>query len=94
MKLGYLIAACALLWPSALLADTPCLDVSDSQGRKLAGVSVTLANWTRLTDQSGRVCFQNVPPGRYQVLMRSGQLTAPCNVASEEPSTACTMQPR
>ncbi len=81
-------------WSSAALADTPCLDVQDGQGRKLPGVSATLANWTRYTDASGRVCFQNVPPGRYQVMLRAGQLTGACNVASNQGSTSCALGAR
>ena len=88
------IVTVALAWASAVRADAPCLDVQDGQGRKLSGVSATLANWTRFTDASGRVCFQNVPPGRYQVMLRAGQTTGACNVASNQASTSCALGAR
>jgi hypothetical protein len=92
------VAAVTLLaaigWSSAAQADSPCLEVQDGQGRKLAGASATLANWTRYTDASGRVCFSNVPSGRYQVLLRLGQVTGPCNVVSSQASTSCTLAAR
>ena len=64
---SWVLAATTLCWSTSLLADTPCIDVVNRQGRKLPGVSVTLGNWTKYTDQSGHVCFQNVPKGRYQL---------------------------
>jgi hypothetical protein len=88
------LAAVAIGWSAAALADTPCLDVQDGQGRKLPGVSATLANWTRYTDASGRVCFQNVPPGRYQVMLRAGPVTGSCNVVSNQASTSCALAAR
>lgn len=88
------ILVAAIGWPSAAQADSPCLDVHDGQGRKLPGVSATLGNWTRYTDATGRVCFQNVPPGRYQVMLRAGQTTGACNVTSNQASTACVLGAR
>lgn len=90
--LALAILVAVLGWPSPVRADSPCLDVQDGQGRKLSGVIATLASWKRMTDASGRVCFQNVPPGRYQVMLRFGQITGPCNIVSSQASTPCTLR--
>jgi hypothetical protein len=87
----WMLAATVVCWSTALLADTPCVDVVGRQGRKLAGVSVTLGSWTRYTDQAGRVCFQNVPKGKYQVSLRSGEVTGVCDVSTDRPSVQCQM---
>jgi hypothetical protein len=88
---SWVLAATTLCWSTSLLADTPCVDVVNRQGRKLPGVSVTLGNWTKYTDQSGHVCFQNVPKGRYQLSLRSGDVTSVCDVSTERSNIQCQM---
>jgi len=88
---SWLLAATTLCWSTSLLADSPCVDVVNRQGRKLPGVSVTLGNWTRYTDQAGRVCFQNVPKGKYQLALRSGDVTSVCDVSTDRPNLQCQM---
>ena len=87
----WMLAATVVCWSTSLLADTPCVDVVSRQGRKLPGVSVTLGSWTRYTDQAGRACFQNVPKGKYQVSLRSGEITGACDVSTDRPSVQCQM---
>jgi hypothetical protein len=78
-------------WASPLWAVSPCIDVVDRQGRKLANVGVTLGSLTRYTDQAGHVCFPDVPSGRYQITLRSGDVRAICNIATDRPNVQCLM---
>jgi hypothetical protein len=89
-----LIMAAAACWSAQVLADTPCVDVVDVKGQKVAGVSVTLGSWTRYTNQAGGVCFQNIPRGRYQVLLRSGNLKGVCEVSTDQPNVQCAAPTR
>lgn len=83
--------AVMLCWTSVVLAGATCVDVVNRQGREVAGVSVTFANWTRYTNRSGQVCFQNIPPGRYQILLRIGEVTGTCDVRAEQTSVRCQL---
>jgi hypothetical protein len=89
-----LIVAVTACWSAQVLADTPCVEVVDLKGQKVAGVSVTLGSWTRYTNQAGGVCFQNIPKGRYQILLRSGDLKSVCDLSTDQANVKCTAPTR
>jgi len=44
---SWALAAATVFWSTSLLADSPCVDGVNRQGRLLPGGSLTFGNWTR-----------------------------------------------
>lgn len=55
---------------------TVTVQIVDSSGKPIVGARVTIAGQTKISNNSGQLIFQNIPPGTQQVVVKSGNKTA------------------